>query len=529
MAGNPLTLKENYWEQFSVQEEDLEYLYNHLLDIGQPQPLQYLVKILIEGRIKQELKNIEKRQKVAGTIYKPLESYEIGQNLIFPALGYLSGKVTNIRTGNNPDLTPFKVIEVSLETDERKEFAAELTDHKLNQVVITGGNDPLLDFDYVFQTYGQQLEKYLAAELSKNPELVKFADQWFPRSLLVDINIGYLNLAEAVLDMNGGGPLETAKIIEQIDLPMDDNPTLVEFSLNLGMEKDGRFDEVGSSGKVLWFLRRLEPPEVQNVPVYLEYEPINYDKSLAKEMLSSFEGIIADELEFTENGNPKSNTITISLIYPHWRAGTLPLSPMMQSFFPTAYESPRVQFTFVDGQTKQKFNGWVVRPYHYVSGLADWYRSLDLMPGSLIQITRSKPGEVVINVDRRRPSREWIRTALVGADGGVVFAMLKQMVTASYNERMVIAVPDAENLDKLWQQKQYRNRPLEKIIITMMRELSKLNPQGHVHVQELYAAVNILRRCPPGPIVSMLLSQPWSRHMGDLYFRLSENVVGGAE
>ena len=68
------------------------------------------------------------------------------------------------------------------------------------------------------------------------------------------------------------------------------------------------------------------------------------------------------------------------------------------------------------------------------------------MPGSLIRVQHGKkPGEVVIVADSRRSSREWIRTVLVGIDGGTVFAMLKQVVTAAYDERMAVAVPDVRN------------------------------------------------------------------------------------
>jgi hypothetical protein len=58
----------------------------------------------------------------------------------------------------------------------------------------------------------------------------------------------------------------------------------------------------------------------------------------------------------------------------------------------------------------------------------------------------------------------------------------------------------------------------------MMRELAKLSPQGHIHAQELYAAINVIRRCPPGPILNTLLENPWAVFLGDLYFRLDENA-----
>ena len=56
-----------------------------------------------------------------------------------------------------------------------------------------------------------------------------------------------------------------------------------------------------------------------------------------------------------------------------------------------------------------------------------------------------------------------------------------------------------------------------------MRELTKLNPQGHVHAQELYAAVNILRRVPFAPLMALLASRPGEFvHVGDLHYRLGE-------
>jgi hypothetical protein len=57
----------------------------------------------------------------------------------------------------------------------------------------------------------------------------------------------------------------------------------------------------------------------------------------------------------------------------------------------------------------------------------------------------------------------------------------------------------------------------------MIREMSKLTPQGHVHAQELYSAVNIVRRVPPAQLFALLASKPeMFTHVGDLHFRLNE-------
>jgi len=113
-----------------------------------------------------------------------------------------------------------------------------------------------------------------------------------------------------------------------------------------------------------------------------------------------------------------------------------------------------------------------------------------------------------------------VRTVIVGADGGIVLAMLKQSISAEFNDRMVFAIPSLEAVDQLWTQGQKRS--FEQLVVSMIRELSKLTPQGHVHAQELYSAVNIVKRVPPAPLFALLASTPEIAHVGDLHFRLSE-------
>jgi hypothetical protein len=213
----------------------------------------------------------------------------------------------------------------------------------------------------------------------------------------------------------------------------------------------------------------------------------------------------------------------IRLIYPHWRSGTLPLSTQVKHLFPTAYEAPRIRFMLVDGDTGESFPSWVVREKRYVYGLRNWYETRGLIPGSLIRVRRGKkPGEVILKTEHRRSNREWMRTVLVGSDGGIVFAMLKQYVASSFDDRMAIAIPDIEALDQVWARGSRDHQSLERVLMSMVRELSKLNPQGHVHASELYAAINIVRRVPPGPILVQLACQQGLVHLGDLHFRLAD-------
>lgn len=304
-------------------------------------------------------------------------------------------------------------------------------------------------------------------------------------------------------------------------MPEGVNPKLAEFSLNLALQDDGRFDEVGPAGEVLWSLRRLEPEEVREAPLYLRYSPIDYDDAALTPQMLELEAQLDDELsELDVPVNEGVKEVTVALIFPHLRAGTLPLSARVRPLFPTAYESPRVRFTLVDGKTKQRMPGWVVREHGYVFGLREWYKANDLMPGSLVRIRRGEhPGEVIIEAKPYR-TKDWVRTVIIGADGGMVFAMLKQSISAEFNDRMAFAIPSLEAVDQLWLQD--RKRPFERLVADMIREMSKLTPQGHVHAQELYSAVNIVRRMPPAPLFALLSSKPEFTHVGDLHFRLNE-------
>ncbi|RPI33735.1 MAG: hypothetical protein EHM70_05115 [Chloroflexota bacterium] len=523
MAVASLSLREDYWNTFELQDEDVEFLYNYLLEKETPLTSNEMLAALVEERIRREKIEIERQRSSKGDKYLPKERYTAGQSLVFPAFHWRQGKVLDVRPGRNPELGEFDVIQVQFAEGEQREFAAGLLDHVLNNPPEKTEVDESLDPTAVLDSYGDLLLDRLEADLETNPNFVRIAGRWFPRALLVDINAGHLNLAEAVLDMAAGGPLPTTALLEQIGLATDTNPKLVEFSLDLALQEDARFDEVGPAGEVLWFLNRLEPEEVHQPPVSLRYSEMEYDRQLMTPQMLALEMELDDELSPVE-GRANLSEADVHLIYPHWRAGTLPLSSRLRPLFPTAYESPRIRFMLVDGETGEKFPGWVVRSKRYVYGLRPWFEAKGLMPGSMVRVHRGKrPGEVIVQTETRRPTREWVRTLLVGSDGGVVFAMLKQVASAPYDERMAIAIPDVPALDQVWQRLQKERTPFERIVVNTVRELAKLNPQSHVHASELYAAVNTMRRCPPGPILALLASRPWFVHVGDLHFRFDDS------
>ncbi len=516
-------LKENIWDSFTVSQEDINFIYNLLLEKAVPLPSEDILKDLIQNRIVQEIRSIEENRTKNGNIYFPKDEFKVGDKLVFPAVSDQAGQVTAVRPGFNPDFGDFIVIDVKMNSGTQMAFAGQVEKHALNEASALIEDNPDLDPVAVIDQFGEILQDKLDKSLFNNDDLVRIAGSWFPRSLLVDINTGHLNLAEAVLEEKNGGPIATSALMEQLELDLDVDQKLVEFSLNLAMQEDARFDEVGPAGITLWFLRAMEPDDIKETPIYLRYSPPEQTTALDQEFMDLFEDNLYDELEDWDSSDETAKSICISLSFPHWRAGTLPLSKSLRNMFPTAYEAPRIRFTFIDIQDAKPFDGWVARQHKYISGLGDWYRKNDLMPGSLVTVERGKkPGEIKVSFEKSRQNKEWLKTVLIGTDQGIVFAMLKHPIAASFNERMAIAVPDLAAIDDLWSKNIHQKEPFDKTVMRIMRELSKLNPQGQVHAQELYASVNVVRRCPPGVIIKTLLNSEKVSHLGDLYFTLKD-------
>ena len=515
-------LPNEYWSSLQVTPQDVENLHNFLFEREIPLTVRDLSAEFIDARIKAERSAAESKQKAGGKSFLPRETYQIGDDLVFPALDWKRGRVIALRAGVNPSISDFDVLTVAMEDQSQRMFAANLGSHLLNEAPIPIPQSDDLVPSAILREYGDSIEKKLETAFRADEGLAKIAGRWFPRALLIDINRGQLNLAEAVLDMSGGEPLPTEALIKDIELPAGVDPRLAEFSLNYALQDDDRFDEVGPAGQVLWCLRRLEPDYVREVPSPLRYIPIEHDREALSAAMKNLEAQLDDELTPSTESDSREDisSITISLIYPHLRAGTLPMSARARKLFPTAYESPRVRFTLVDGKTKQRIPAWVVLENGYVYGLREWYKSHQLIPGSLVQIRHGEnPGEVIVEVKSQRSSKDWVRTVMVGKDGGFVFAMLKQPITAEFNDRMTIHVPDFKSLDPIWEKK----RSFDELVLLVMRELTKSNPQGHVHAQELYAAVNLVRRVPPAPLFFLLETSPVFKHVGDLHFRLDED------
>ncbi|MDQ3249435.1 MAG: hypothetical protein M3Q45_09575, partial [Chloroflexota bacterium] len=296
-------------------------------------------------------------------------------------------------------------------------------------------------------------------------------------------------------------------------------------SLNHALGKDTRFDRVGSNGDSFWFLRRLEPAEVLSTPTLLKYSPLAYNRALLSVELLQIEWELDDE--WGESGLSSEiprivPTTSMTLMYPHRRYGTLPLNGRTINFFPTGQKG-KSTVTLVDGRWGTRYTGWVVHEGRYLSGLAKWMDDHTLPVGAQITLERTpKANEIIMDFRTRRPKREWARIGTADlAARQLRFEMNKVPIACEYDEYLIVAENDPASLDQLRDALARDGATVAQIVEQVVPELTKLNPNGTTHAKSVYSAVNMLRRCPPGPIFHALLTNRKFRDVGGGFFALT--------
>jgi hypothetical protein len=518
-----------FWtDKFEVTDEDLDYLFNLFLETETPLSLRDLVHRLVQFRLDQEGRYIQKQIEL-GSLYQPKLPYKVGDKIVFPTRGYQVGEVIAIRLGNNAEVGEFKVIQVKFDDGKTVDLASELlVPHLLNIEEEEEDDDDIddeaavpdaTDSQHVLRRYGKRIARKLVARFDDDDDVVYLGGRWFLKSLLADVNIAHLHLAEAVLDMHGGGPLDTESVVKDIGIQIDANQRLQVFSMDYALQRDERFDEVGPAGQVLWYLHRMEPEPVKETPLQLQYTPIPYS---INDLSNDFQELILeidDELSPIEALESDDDEITVTLTYPNRRVGTLPLTAQLEVLFPTAFETTRIMTTLVDAESGDEVQGWVVREKRYVYGLGDFYRRYQIPIGAYVTVRRHEdPSRLIIDLGNRRSRTEWLPIA-VPEDGRLRFENHKRAIGSAYDDLMIFGVEDLAALDALWLP--YQRLPIEEIIRRLIPELARLTPQQAVHVKTLYSAVNLVRRCPPGPIFAALSKDPAFEHVGGPYWRMA--------
>jgi hypothetical protein len=376
-----------YWQQFSVTNTDIENLFKQMVDSQSPHGIQELAVSLIEAHCQAE--EVAMRAEIKdGIIYQPHGSYQVGDELVFPRLGYASGKVINQRPGHNPQHGDFTVIAVDFGTAEgEREFAADFSlPHPLN----VGDGQSLGDAEGVapaadlFNLYGDLIVPKLEKALAANEDFLSFGGQWLLKGAAIPIHAGHLNIAEAAIDIQDAALPAAVLLNDFDDLPANSSPALRTFSLNATLSADPRFVNLGPKGETRWYLERLLPPHVGQLPEPLRLPDFTYDSKFFDDETRQLLKEIDDEatpVDFQAPADPNAKSVTLVLNRPHRWQGTLPVTRKNAHFFPEADEDI-VRITFIDKGSGDKFAGWVVSKYNFVSGLADWYKRHELPVGA---------------------------------------------------------------------------------------------------------------------------------------------------
>ncbi len=521
-----------YWvDEFQLTQADVEHLNTILLESETPLSAEEMALVLVRYRV-----FLAAEDEITGGVspgkdaYSPARSYTKGDKLSLPALSGVKGAVIAVRPGTNPDYGEYSVITVELENGRVVDLASDLTvDHVLiveeepeEDETVDASVDEMTP-EELFIEFGGYVSEILEDTLDEQPDLVRLAGRYFPKSLLIEVNDGHLNLAEAILDMTGGGPMTTPDILEQVGMLQGINPRLAEFSMNYVLQEDKRFDEVGAAGQVMWFLQRMEPEGVLTPPHWLGYTEIPFDPDLFTDELVELIVDIGDEhSKLARRRRPRPDTVTLTLTYPHQQAGTIPLSSQLRRMFPTAYAAPRIRFTLVDPESEEEIPAWVVRKHGYVYGLQAWFERREVPIGGYVSISRTdEPGQVEISYAARKNARtEWVPTAFVDGDH-LRFENISRPIGCDYDDLLIVHVDQPSEADELAARLRDKGVEFDRIVEGVLHSLSPIGTQGSVHINTLYSAVNILRRCPPEPIISSLLKNERVEHIGGPYWRLA--------
>jgi hypothetical protein len=523
------TQTSTYWQdQLTVDADDIEHLYSLLLESNQPQPTETLALAVVQRHCQQEEMAI-RAELQRGTLYQPRDSYKVGEQLVFPRFDYATATVVEQRDGHSLQYGDFTVVQVEFEGNGGvREFATDFPHpHSLNldEGQSLAEAEGLASPQELYESYQEHIHSKLQATLEANDEFVDFRGSWFLKGLLVPIHDGHLNIAEAAIDINDK-PLPVEALLQDLDLPADIPSETQAISLNFALHFDDRFENVGPKGQVLWYLTRLEPPEVPYVPLQLELPDLPFDLNRFDNELRRLVGEIDDEGTDPALIRPPisdAETVVVTLNYPHRRAGTLPITPKTVAFFPEA-DDHHVRITLIDKRSGQEMPGWVVSEGKYVAGFSEWYNQNQLPVGAYISLYGTDdPLSVIVDYQKVRLKREWVRVA-VYQNGKLGFQLLKQPIVCEYDDLMFMGLNNETAIDVAWTDAKQQQKPLLSVMRQVFPELAKLNPQGAVHAKTLYSAINVVRRCPPGPIFHELSTQAGFIPMGHGYWTYDASI-----
>ncbi len=515
----------DFWNQLGNADADVEHLYGYLLERGTPVTSRDLAVHLVEWRVREEERHLAEIAARRAPVYQPKSRYEVGQSILFTGLGNREGVVQNIRPGDNPRLGDFQVMQIQIEGEPKpREFVTGYTAaHPLNQETTQAPISLGVTPEEAVAAHGDAVRARLVERLSTDKEFVHLGDRWFLKGLMPDIHPGYLNLAEAAIEQ-ANDALPTGELEKILDLPQTGaKKAAIVFALNYTLSNDPRFEDVGPVYESRWILTRMELPEARERPPLLDLLPARTVR-----LPVELETIAVDLFDSAEsNGNTAKPTaardeVTMTLTYPHRRAGTLPMVPPLRALLPE-FAHPRLKFNFVDATTQEKFPGYAVGDGNYLAGLGGWFNTRKLSPGAYVILRRgTEPFTIVVDYQPQRERSLWVRVARA-LNGQLNFAQEKRPLSHKYDEEMLIVVADPNSLDNFAQTVR-EQRPLPTLLEQIFPELAKLNSTGHVHAKTIYSAINLVRRTAPRVVLSALIENRAFASVGGGYFVLSDQA-----
>lgn len=510
---------ETYWNSFQVNDKDVERVYSYMLERGQSAQTADLTRLVIEARAHEEQER-RARLNSEAVLYQPKGTYEVGQRLLFSGMNDAEGTVSAVRPSDNPRIAPFQVVTVAFQQGPALEFAAAYDQpHPLNEAkpIATGAADE--STDEIFTRYGATIQRTLAARLRNDKEFVEQDDKWILRGLLSEVNVGFLNIAEAAIEQNNVA-MNTAELARVLEMDAEGaKRETVLFSLDYALTRDERFVDVGPRGETRWYLNRLVPAEVLTTPRVLQFARVPQSPEALPPELET----ILSEMQDDNSGDARSeippSSVNLVLTYPHRRAGSLPLTQDIRAFFPEADKPMLV--TLLD-EYGVRIPAWVVPEDNYIFGLKAWYDKSKLNPGAQLELVLGQePFTATIRYQPRREGKSlWVRTAKV-ENTRLTFGTTPRPVAFKYDEDMLIVAEDQNGLDRLTASN-YGDRSLDALLLDIFPELIKLGGGSSIHARTLYSAVNFAKRVGARAVFNALANGEAFTSSGGGYYVLQQ-------
>ena len=489
---------EAFWrEEYQLSESDRDLVTGVILEAGRPQRLETLVSAIIMHRFREE-KDLAVRQAELGRIYRPVDEYEVGDELVFSALDFAVGRVAAVRSGQNPRYEPFSVIRVAFEgTAPEREFATGMSQpHPLSRPVeeLLKGDDAEISEADMARLFGHYVALQLEPALEASDDFVWFDGTWFLGELLPEIHVGHLNLAEAMI-YEAARPLAATQMLVELELEGIGSVEAQLFALNHSLGQDERFDNVSMTEEPSWYLHALQPAAVLRRPVVLEPDfRAHGGEYLGLTMLDLVDEV-GDELDDVETMMMReASSIHFEVNHPHLCAGTMPATLQFLRMLPSAVNR-HFSFAMIENGSDRRFDVWVVPGERYVCGLGDWYASVGMCVGGQVDVTPADEElTFVLSATPTRSRRsEWIRSVSVVEDR-LVLQMQRANVAVRCDRNMLIHVPDRGAVLGLMEHARDIQLPLRTLVRDAFAELAKLSSRGVVHAKSIYSMANLLRR-----------------------------------